>query len=345
MTARKSASTIRRMSLIAKTARGPGGGFVPGRRSERGIALVLVLWLTTLLTVIATTFAFSMRGEVLAARNAVSLAQARAAADGAVERVAYELMRPRTPASWTGNGAPHAWTDGDISITANAVDEAARIDLNAAPDALLKSAFMNQAGLDDATASMMVDVIADWRDPDDLKRPNGAEQSDYEAANLTYGPANAPFETIGELARVLGMTPAIYARMAPVLTVWSRQPGINPLTASREVLLALPNTTPEIVDAYIAQRNAAIRDQLPVPVFPPAQAFGGPATPTWRIHAEATTPDGVIFVREAVLRIGTELDRQLIVFQWSEGTPMTWPDMSSDTRASALSTPNDARGT
>src|ERR1700704_6481478 len=63
--------------------------------SQRGIALIAVLWLTVLLTVIASGFAYSMRGEALAARNTMSLAQARAAADGAVERMAFELSRPR----------------------------------------------------------------------------------------------------------------------------------------------------------------------------------------------------------------------------------------------------------
>ncbi|TMI00175.1 MAG: hypothetical protein E6H46_12685, partial [Betaproteobacteria bacterium] len=57
-----------------------------------------MLWLTVLLTVIAAGFAYSMRTEALAARNAVALAQARALADGAIARVAFELMRPRTAA-------------------------------------------------------------------------------------------------------------------------------------------------------------------------------------------------------------------------------------------------------
>ena len=52
-----------------------------GRQRQAGIAIVLALWLTVLLTVLASGFAFSMRNEALAARNAVSLAQARAAAD------------------------------------------------------------------------------------------------------------------------------------------------------------------------------------------------------------------------------------------------------------------------
>jgi general secretion pathway protein K len=318
------------------------------RRQERGIALVLVLWLTVLLTIIASSFAFSMRSEVLSARNAVSLAQARAAADGAVERTVFELMRPRVTAAWTANGAPHAWNEGEVSIVANIVDEAARIDLNTAPDPLLKNVFMSAGGLDDAAASQMVDVIGDWRDADDLKRPNGAEEADYRAAGLPYGPTNGPFETVGELSRVLGMTPEIYARVAPLLTVWSRQTGINPLTASRDVLLVLPNATPDVVDQYIAQRTAAIRDQLPPPTFPPAQAFGGPAIPVWRVHAEATLPDGVTFVREAVVRIGAEADRRIIVLVWSEGMPMKWPDANPQPQASASFTwtpSHDARRT
>ena len=78
-------------------------------RAQRGIALIVVLWLTVLLTVIGSGFAFSMRGEALAARNTMSLAQARAAADGAVERTAFELSRPRvSPDAWMrGRPAAH----------------------------------------------------------------------------------------------------------------------------------------------------------------------------------------------------------------------------------------------
>jgi len=62
--------------------------------AQRGIALVLVLWLTALLTVIAGGFAYAMRNEAQAARNTMSQAQARALADGAVARTVFELMRP-----------------------------------------------------------------------------------------------------------------------------------------------------------------------------------------------------------------------------------------------------------
>src|SRR5437588_13022664 len=83
-------------------------------RAQAGIALIAVLWLTTLLTVIASGFAFSMRGEALAARNALSFAEARAAADGAIDRTAYELQRPRNLADvWIAAAETPKWQEGD----------------------------------------------------------------------------------------------------------------------------------------------------------------------------------------------------------------------------------------
>ena len=288
------------------------------RAAQSGIALVLALWLTVLLTVVASGFAFSMRSEALATRNAVALAQARAIADGAVERTAFELMRPRVADAWTFDGQAHRWTEGDATVVAVAVDEAAKIDINAAPDLLLKNLLMNIGGVEEPAAAALVDAIVDWRDPDDLRRPNGAELPEYRAANSKYVPANAPFETIGEAARVLGMTPAIFRRIAPVITVYSRQPGVNAATAARDVLLALPNTTAEVVDAYVEQRSQALANKLPVPPFPPAQAFGSGPVPVWRIRAEATLPDGVTFAREAVLRPSQDAQRPLIALAWLE---------------------------
>jgi len=293
----------------------------PRVHSQSGLALIAVLWLTVLLTVIASGFAFSMRSEVLAARNALSVAQARAAADGAVARMFFELLRPRAiPEVWLADGAGHAWQDEDAAITAVAVDESAKIDLNAAPEALLKGLLQNVGGQDAETAQRLVEAIADWRDADDLRRPNGAEAADYRAAGLKYGPANGQFAVVGELQRVLGMTPALFARIGDSLTVHSRRPGINVATASRDALLAIPGTTAEMVDAYITQRSEARANKLPVPPFPAAQGFATGAAAVWRIRAQATMPDGVTFVREAVLRPSPDPRQPVLALLWQEGS-------------------------
>jgi general secretion pathway protein K len=301
------------------------------RSRQSGIAIVLALWLTVLLTVLASGFAFSMRSEALATRNAVSLARARALADGAIERGAFELMRPRVADAWTFDGQPHSFHDGDAAIVITAVDEAARIDVNTAPDLLLKNLLMVAGGLDEAAAGALVDAIADWRDPDDLRRANGAEAPEYQAANLKYVPSNAPFETIGEVARVLGMTQPVFQRIAPLITVYSHRPGINAATAARGVLLALPNATPEMVDAYIDQRAQALANKLPAPPFPPAQAYVSGPVPVWRVRAQVSLPDGVTFVREAVLRPSPDAQRPLIALAWLEPSrSVAVPSLSSN---------------
>jgi general secretion pathway protein K len=304
---------------------------------QSGIALIAVLWLTILLTVIASGFAFSMHGEAVAARNALSLAQARAAADGAIERTAFELIRPRNlPAVWQADGSVQTWAEGEIKLTTVALDESARIDLNTASDALLKGLLQNVGGLDSAAADAVLAAILDWRDADDLKRPNGAEEADYRAAGKKYKPANAPFDSVGELARVLGVTPALVARVADSLTVYARQPGINPATATRDVLLSIPNVTPEIADAYMVLRADAVAAKLPPPPLPQAQGFATGAASVWRIRAEATMPDGVTFVRDAVLRPSVDPRRPVIALLWQEGsrtpTPAPSPDATTGAR-------------
>ncbi|HVF64198.1 MAG TPA: hypothetical protein VNE58_09410 [Casimicrobiaceae bacterium] len=305
---------------------------------EAGVALIIVLWLTVLLTVIGGAFAYAMRTDALAARNAVSLAQARAVADGVVERTTYELLRPRLPMSWKPDGSERRFTDNDFSVVVVTRDESANIDLNGAAEPLLKGLLMNVGGLDDAQASALVDAIVDWRDPDELRRPNGAEAPEYRAANSNYTPANARFETVGEVSRVLGMTPAIYARIAGVLSVHSRQSGLNALTASRDALLALPAATPELVDDYIARRSEALAQNLPPPPFPPAQGFLAGAGPIWRVRAEATAPDGVTFVREAVVRATADPRRPFYALLWSEGERAPLP--KSGSTASQAATPS-----
>jgi general secretion pathway protein K len=309
-------------------------------RSQRGVALVLVLWLTVMLTVIGGTLAYSMRSEALAARNAVSLAQARAIADGAVDRATFELLRPRTPEAWKADGRVHDWTDAGAQVALVAVDENARIDLNGASEALLRSLFVRQGGLDEAAAAALVDAMADWRDEDELRRPNGAEAADYRAANSKYVPSNRRFETVGEVSRVLGMTPAVYARIAGLVTVLTNQQGINPHTASREVLLALPNATPEAVDEFLRQRADALAANLPIPPFPAAQGFATGASPTWRIRAEVRTADGVTFVREAVVRATPDPRRPYIAMLWGEADRPVPPAATADADAAPAAKPD-----
>lgn len=309
----------------------PAARTTTGRASrespQRGIALVMALWLTVLLAVIASGFAYSMRGEALAARNTLSLAQARAAADGAVERTVFELARPRGLfEAWKADGLPHSWKDGEIEITATATDEGGRVDLNVGAEPLLRGLLQNVGGLEREAAQRVLEAIVDWRDPDELRRPNGAEAADYRAAGLAHVPTNRFFESTGELGRVLGITPELMAKLADSVTVYAKQPGINPAVASRDVLLALPGITAAQVDAYLAARADALANRRPMPPLPVAQTLVAAANVAWRISVTARMPDGVTFARDAVVSAQMNPRRPLVVLLWQDGAPQPRPD-------------------
>ena len=84
---------------------------------------------------------------------------------------------------------------------------------------------MKQAGLDEQAIDRMLDILEDFRDVDDLKRVNGAEDGDYENAGLPFGAKDAPFDRIEELQQVLGMTPQLYQALTRLLTVNSGASG------------------------------------------------------------------------------------------------------------------------
>jgi general secretion pathway protein K len=202
---------------------------------------------------------------------------------------------------WPADGRERVLTYGENLIRVRVQDEAGKIDINAAPDEMLEGLFRT-VGVDAASASRLVDAIADWKDPDDLRRLSGAEAADYRAAGLPYVPRNGPFLAVDELRLVLGMTPALFERIGPFVTVYSRSGRINPVTAPAEVIRSLPGIGIDQADLYVAVRSAL---EVPQPNLLPAligaERYVTRLTPqTVTIRSEGRTARGGSFVREAV---------------------------------------------
>jgi len=289
--------------------------------AQCGIALVLVLWVLTLLSVIAGSLVFASRTEILMAGNQVALAQAESLADAGIYKAIDELTRPQTDLRrWQGDGMAHLWKFQGTELRVTILDESAKVDLNAAPTALLKGLLLAQ-GVTEPDADALADAVLDWREPGDLRRLHGAKKADYAAAGKNYGPANAPFEAIEELRQVLGMSDDLFLKLEPRVTVYSRQPGINTAVASREVLLALPGTTPEQVDIFLEQRRTLLEQGLPAPAFPVAQGFAsGASGSVFSIQVEVVLRDNVRFFRESVIRMTGDVREPVTILAWRAPT-------------------------
>lgn len=203
--------------------------------SDRGFALLLVLWSLVLLTLITTRLIASGRDEARLTSNLRAAAQAEMLADAAVNEAVFRLLT-RTP-GWSADGQRHrAVLPGgvaDILIE----DEAARVNPNQASAPLLQ-ALLQATGADAGTARSIAAAIMDWRATGATARQFGAKLPEYSAAGRDFAPPQSPFRSVDEVGLVLGMTPALLARISPYLSVfYDGDP--DPETASPLVLAAL----------------------------------------------------------------------------------------------------------
>jgi len=244
----------------------PGSG-------QRGIALVLVLWVIVLLSIIAGSMSMTQRTGVMMTGNIRQEREARALLNAGLNFMALMLERRNRPVEnnpWPVDGRLHPFLFQGRRIWIGAAPEEARIDLNQARDQVLLG-LLESIGLAEDQALALRDAILDWRDKDNNRHAEGAEDRDYRSEGRPIGARDSRFLSVEELQQVMGMSAGIYKKLAGALTVDARQRTVNPAFASREVLLAVPGVTPEEVDEYIAQRQQAREQGLPVPM----PAFGG----------------------------------------------------------------------
>ena len=298
-----------------KTSRAAG----PSARS-RGVALIAVLWLAILLAVIAGSLLTTTRSELRLARNLLDSARADALADGGIYLAIPYLLDRDADTRWAADGTVHVveLESGRLEIAVQ--DAAGRVDLNTAPLELLAGLF-RAAGAEPDGAAVLAARVADWRDRDEDALPDGAEQADYDAVGLAVRVGNAPFLTPGEIVRIPGIDMALYLEIAGAVTVWSRQRGIDPTAAPRLALLALPGMSESAADSLIAARAEADPDPRGTHLqsFIPAEAQRFLARGGGRVVyllAQAQTPEGGIFRREAVIELRPGANPPYVTHAW-----------------------------
>ena len=193
-------------------------------KSERGIALFLVLWVMALLTVIAGEFCYAIRAEVNITRNFKEETETHYIAVSGLfwaiqELVVNELVPRKVTAPdsedqqedvrWRVNADIPAIPFGDGQFKVEKENESGKVNLNRAGEPLLRM-MLNNLEIEAADKDIIVDSILDWRDKDNLHRVNGAEDDYYLSLPRPYKCKNGDFTSIEELLLVRGVTPEIF---------------------------------------------------------------------------------------------------------------------------------------
>ncbi len=182
---------------------------------DRGFALLTVLWTMGLLTLLVTQFITAGRTELQISANLRANAVSQAAADGALHEAILRLLQ----GAWLPDGRPRVLQIGDAKVELRIRDQVRKLNPNAAPLPVMQ-ALLSSLGVEAGKAAALARAIVDWRSTGPRSLSGGSKLAQYQAAGLPYGPANQLYDDLDEIGLVLGMTPALLARMRPFLSIY-----------------------------------------------------------------------------------------------------------------------------
>ncbi len=207
-------------------------------RGDGGFALLFVLWVLLAVGALAAT--------LLRAEDPVLLRPATAALRLDLEVRARSLVPVLLQELEAGEllaGSRRRLRLGDVEVEVRILGESGRVDLNAAPPAVI-DALLAAHGVPEEERARLRDALLDWRDPDGLVRLAGAEEAAYRAAGRE-GPGNRPFRHPAELARVLGFSPDLVRTLWDDVTVHTGRAEVEGALASPALARALGLPVPE----------------------------------------------------------------------------------------------------
>ncbi len=219
------------------------------RAGDRGVALLITLMILVLIvTLVWEVFRVGARAAQTGAYGRDSIrAEIVAEAGVAAARIAlredagdndYDTLDE----IWSRPVPPIDLGEGTIRIVVE--DEERKINLNRlvlpngnAPDDQRLAVFRRLLEILEIDPSL-ADAVVDWLDNDDTSRVGGAESSYYRSLPFPYKAKNDFFDTVDELRLVRGVTPEVFEKLRPFVTVYSSG-KVNLNTAPKQVLMAL----------------------------------------------------------------------------------------------------------
>lgn len=290
-------------------------------RKQDGAALVLVLWLLSLLVILASGYSRMMRTDMLQTAHMVHAATAQAAAEAGIHDAILFLVDPaRTQQPGTPVNDISLEFDS-FQLAATLQPENSRIDINHATPELLQGLF-KAVNIPDAEVLPLVHAIMDWRDRDDEAHREGAERDWYEQHRPGTAIKNDMFNSVDELMLVKGMKPEYFRAIEPTLTVHSHQPGISPMHAPALALAALPGITETGTAQFLELRQSlepAAALQLLADID--GQYLNITDTNIYRIRCHAKKHDSQATI-EAVVQVNSQGNSPFRILSWQSVQPV-----------------------
>jgi len=214
---------------------------------RRGAVLMAVLWSISLLAALAMAASVTFRGFA----GVMSVDRNRVERDALItaglEIAAGTILDLGKITPLRDLERTVALSTGTVNVRLN--DEGGRIDIAKAPAEVL-AAMLRSAGAPPATADGVAKTIVEQR---------GNAPRSGPAARRPPVLATTHEQALSNIGQIAGMRAQWLAAIAPLTTIYGSE-TVNPLTAPRGVIAALPGVDANRLEAFLAERRVALPD-------------------------------------------------------------------------------------
>ncbi len=314
--------------------------------TQRGFALLIVLWIFIVLFAVGAEFSGAMRQDVTATMNFAGETQSYYLATAAANRTFYRALIARDEASIDipleeQEEEPLIRVDGQwhreelwgAPVWVRITDESGKIPINLVTQGLLQQILAN-LGLDIDQADEITAGILDWRDEDDEVRVNGAETDYYLERARPYAAKNAPLDSLEELLLVKGVTWELYhgesedfdIGLKHIFTVFNPRPVLNVRSSPPDVLQALFGLDEEQLAQLLEIRASGagslfglLEPMLPDPAL--AELLSDEPPNILSVDVQAQMPNSAVAAHvAAVIDLG-ESNEGVYILRWYDQLP------------------------
>jgi general secretion pathway protein K len=333
---------------------------VRARKESQGVILIALLWVLTILSVIALSFSRETFVEMAAARNARDLVDSYYIARAGMTATMYQLyqkwitgtLQGQTPSPLGQQLDPidlgkMSGQFGDGEYDVDIQDESGKINLNVVTQDQLRS-LVQVVGIGEPDASIIVDSILDWRDSGNIPRANGAKDEYYQTLQPPYvvWKDGGRMKAVEELLLVRGVTPEyFYGRrektadgqiverygLSRYLTVYASNGNrININSAPLPVLMSIAGMPPAAAQMIYERRQVKPftnweeinREIVPSPGPTVLQYLTWQRLTTFTLTASAHRMDSKARrIIRAVIRLNPGGQQKYTILYWNENIP------------------------
>lgn len=280
------------------------------RTRERGVALLVVLWVMLAAVLLVSSFNATVRSGAVFVSSEIEQAKVEAALDAGAEIAAAHLIDEAEARRWAPDGTRRTLGFAGTDLAISILDANGFIDLNKADREVLLAFFRQFAGMDSRAAQLRDAVLSARKDVagrrDDASRTSSERPSEEESDK---DPTALAFMDPAQIRGMKGMTPDLFQRIAPFITVYARTGAINPVAAPDEVLASIPKLTR--IDVQRVRNALKAAQKLDGGALSDVMQRAGDlltdqSGPAYIVAVEARRPNGYNARRTFVIAVGID---------------------------------------